>query len=65
MEFARDAASQALIDPVKDVDTCQAFLILAVFPVPKKKWVEDRSWLLMGIAFRQYFLAINCVYFLI
>ncbi|KAG6879520.1 hypothetical protein C0992_001853 [Termitomyces sp. T32_za158] len=25
---------------------------MAVYPIPKKKWAEDRSWLLMGVAIR-------------
>jgi hypothetical protein len=50
MEIARDAAGRALVEGSKSVDLCQAYLIMAVYPVPKKKWVEDRSWLLMGVA---------------
>ncbi|KAG6903225.1 hypothetical protein C0995_002768 [Termitomyces sp. Mi166 len=52
MEFARDAAGRALIDGSKSVDVCQAYLLMAVYPIPKKKWAEDRSWLLMGVAIR-------------
>ncbi|GLB37436.1 putative GAL4-like Zn(II)2Cys6 (or C6 zinc) binuclear cluster DNA-binding domain [Lyophyllum shimeji] len=52
MEFARDAAGRALIDGSKSVDVCQAYLLMAVYPVPKKKWAEDRSWLLKGVAIR-------------
>ncbi|KAF9532237.1 hypothetical protein CPB83DRAFT_807430 [Crepidotus variabilis] len=52
MEFARDFAGNALIEGYRSVDVCQAYLIMAVYPVPKKKWVEDRSWLLMGVAIR-------------
>ncbi|RDB21455.1 Protein priB [Hypsizygus marmoreus] len=52
MDFARDAAGRALIDGSKSIDVYQAYLILAVYPVPKKKWAEDRSWLLMGVAIR-------------
>ncbi|KAF8959024.1 hypothetical protein BDZ97DRAFT_1906286 [Flammula alnicola] len=48
MEFARDLAGQGLVEGHRSVDVCQAYLIMAVYPVPKKKWVEDRSWLLMG-----------------
>ncbi|KAJ7740684.1 fungal-specific transcription factor domain-containing protein [Mycena maculata] len=50
--FARDAAGVALTDGSMGVDICQAYLILAVYPVPKKKFVDDRSWLFMGIAIR-------------
>lgn len=52
MDFARDAAGRALIDGSKSVDVCQAYLLMAVYPVPKKKWMDDRSWLLMGVAIR-------------
>ncbi|TFK42647.1 fungal-specific transcription factor domain-containing protein [Crucibulum laeve] len=52
IEFARDAAGKALIDERRGVDVCQAYLLMAVYPVPKKKWTEDRSWLLMGVAIR-------------
>ncbi|KAK7043609.1 hypothetical protein VNI00_008220 [Paramarasmius palmivorus] len=51
-EFARDAAGKALIEGQKSIEMCQAYLLLAVYPVPKKKWAEDRSWLLMGVAIR-------------
>ena len=51
LEFAEDAARKALNGP-KNVDVCQAFLLLAVYPKPKKKWAEDNSWLLMGVAIR-------------
>ncbi|THU99310.1 hypothetical protein K435DRAFT_751881 [Dendrothele bispora CBS 962.96] len=51
-DFARDAAGKALVEGSKSVDICQAYLLLAVYPVPKKKWTEDRSWLLMGVAIR-------------
>ncbi|KAJ6596817.1 fungal-specific transcription factor domain-containing protein [Mycena vulgaris] len=50
--FARDAASAALIGGSTGVDICQAYLILAVYPIPKKKFVDDRSWLFMGVAIR-------------
>ncbi|KAJ3786797.1 fungal-specific transcription factor domain-containing protein [Lentinula aff. detonsa] len=51
-DFARDAAGKALVDGVKKIDICQAYLLLGVYPSPKKKWAEDRSWLLMGVAIR-------------
>ncbi|KAJ7905417.1 fungal-specific transcription factor domain-containing protein [Mycena olivaceomarginata] len=50
--FARDAAAKALIDGSTGVDICQAYLILAVYPIPKKKFADDRSWLFMGVAIR-------------
>jgi transcriptional regulatory protein LEU3 len=42
--FAREAAALALVDGSTGVDICQAYLILAVYPIPKKKFVDDRSW---------------------
>ncbi|KAJ7156049.1 fungal-specific transcription factor domain-containing protein [Mycena crocata] len=50
--FAIDASAVALIDGFTSVDICQAYLILAVYPIPKKKFVDDRSWLFMGVAIR-------------
>ncbi|KAJ7774748.1 fungal-specific transcription factor domain-containing protein [Mycena metata] len=50
--FARDAAAAALIDGSIGLDICQAYLILGVYPVPKKKFADDRSWLFMGVAIR-------------
>lgn len=52
MDIAYDEAASALVDGPKVVETVQAFLILAVYPVPKKKWSDDRSWLFMGAAIR-------------
>ncbi|KAF8894525.1 fungal-specific transcription factor domain-containing protein [Infundibulicybe gibba] len=52
INFSCDAASRALVDGSKAVDICQAYLLMAVYPVPKKNWAEDRSWLLMGVAIR-------------
>ncbi|KAG7092320.1 hypothetical protein E1B28_008681 [Marasmius oreades] len=52
LEFARDAAGKALVGGQKGVDICQAYLLLGVYPVPKKKWADDRSWLFQGIAIR-------------
>ncbi|KAI0693284.1 hypothetical protein BC835DRAFT_1088575 [Cytidiella melzeri] len=52
MDIAQDAASEALISGQKSVETVQAFLLLAVYPVPQKKWTDCRSWLLAGVAIR-------------
>lgn len=52
MEFARDAAGKALVDGTISIDVCQAYLLLAVYPRPGKKWDKDRSWILMGVAIR-------------
>lgn len=52
MEFARDCAGKGLVEGIRSVEVCQAYLIMAMYPEPKKKWAEDRSWLLMGVAIR-------------
>lgn len=52
MEFARDSAGQGLIEGARSVEVCQAYLIMAVYTMPKKRWAEDRSWLLTGVAIR-------------
>ncbi|KAF9069929.1 fungal-specific transcription factor domain-containing protein [Rhodocollybia butyracea] len=52
IDFAREAAGQALVEGSKRIDICQAYLLLGVYPSPKKKWAEDRSWLFMGVAIR-------------
>jgi transcriptional regulatory protein LEU3 len=51
MEFARDAAGKALADGSKSIDVCQAYLLMAVYPLPKKS-ADDNSWLLIGVAIR-------------
>lgn len=52
MEFAREAAGKALVDEVKSIDVCQAYVLLGVYPMPAKKWAKDRSWLFMGVGIR-------------
>lgn len=52
MEFAREAAGKALVDGVKSIDVCQAYVLLGVYPMPAKKWAKDRSWLFMGVGIR-------------
>ena len=52
MEIAHDAAGETLVSGPKIVETVQAFLLLAVYPMPRKKWSDDRSWLYMGAAIR-------------
>ncbi|KAG7452580.1 uncharacterized protein BT62DRAFT_977217 [Guyanagaster necrorhizus] len=51
-DFARDVAGKSLVDGTKSVDICQAYLLMAVYAAPRKKWEEDRRWLLMGVAIR-------------
>lgn len=52
MDIARELAAEALVRGPKTVETVQAFLLLAVYPRPEKKWADNRSWLFMGAAIR-------------
>ena len=52
MHFAKHAASTALIDGWKSVELCQAYILMAVYAVPARRWEEDRSWLYTGLAIR-------------
>jgi transcriptional regulatory protein LEU3 len=53
MGFAMDAAGKALYG-AKSVDVCQAYLLMAVYPVLKKHADRDNSWLLMGVAIKYF-----------
>ncbi|KZT07105.1 uncharacterized protein LAESUDRAFT_132833 [Laetiporus sulphureus 93-53] len=52
MEYASDAAAEALREGRKTIETCQAYVLMAVFPGPVKKWSEGRGSLLAGLASR-------------
>ncbi|KAH8109643.1 fungal-specific transcription factor domain-containing protein [Phellopilus nigrolimitatus] len=52
MHFAKHAAATALIDGWKSVELCQAYILMAVYAVPARRWEEDRSWLYIGLAIR-------------
>ncbi|KAI4522795.1 hypothetical protein K525DRAFT_222833 [Schizophyllum commune Loenen D] len=52
MRFAHLAAGTALISGTKTVDMCHAFILLALYPMPTKRWEDDRSWIFLGTAIR-------------
>ena len=52
MHFAKHAAATALIDGWKSVELCQAYILMAVYAQPARRWEEDRSWLYIGLAIR-------------
>ena len=52
MEYARLAAGSALIHGQKNVDSVHAYILLALYPVPSKKWEDDRVWIYLGVAIR-------------
>ncbi|KAH7345760.1 hypothetical protein B0J17DRAFT_641065 [Rhizoctonia solani] len=52
MQEARTMAGLALTTWSKSVEIVQAFILLATFPPPSRRWDEDRSWLYLGYATR-------------
>ncbi len=38
MHFAKHAASTALVDGWKSVELCQAYILMAVYAVPARRW---------------------------
>jgi len=52
MHYAQLAAGTALISGTKNVEMCAAYMLLSLYPVPAKKWEQQRSWLYLGLAIR-------------
>ena len=52
MNCARLAAGSTLIGGQKSVETVQAYILLGLYPVPARKWEEDRCWVYLGLAIR-------------
>ncbi|GBE88352.1 hypothetical protein SCP_1301670 [Sparassis crispa] len=52
MKYARLAAGTALIGGQKSVEVVEAYILLALYPVPVRRWEEDRCWLYLGLAIR-------------
>ncbi|TFY56655.1 hypothetical protein EVG20_g8846 [Dentipellis fragilis] len=52
MHFAKASAASAFIDGWKCIEMVQAYLIMAAYGVPTRRWEEDRSWFYSGVAFR-------------
>lgn len=50
--YAQLAAGTALISGPKNVETVSAYILLSLYPVPMRKWEEDRTWLYLGLAIR-------------
>ncbi|THH02772.1 hypothetical protein EW026_g167 [Hermanssonia centrifuga] len=46
---AEQAAATALISG-KSVDDVYAFMLLSMYPVPVRKWEDDKSWIYLGVA---------------
>jgi len=52
MRYAQLAAGTALITGSKNEEMCLAYLLLQLYPVPSRRWEEDRSWVYLGVAIR-------------
>ena len=52
MNCARLAGGSTLIGGQKSVETVAAYLLLSLWPVPARKWEEDRGWVYLGLAIR-------------
>ncbi|KAI0694595.1 hypothetical protein BC835DRAFT_1274282 [Cytidiella melzeri] len=52
MEYARLAAGTALIGGQKSVESVHAFILLSLYPVPARKWEDDRGFIYLGVAIR-------------
>ena len=52
MTYAQLAAGTTLISGPKTVDSVAAYILLSLYPVPMKKWEDDRTWLYLGMALR-------------
>ena len=52
MEYAQLAAGTALISGNKNIEMCQAYLLLSLYPLPARKWEDQRTWLYLGLAVR-------------
>ncbi|CCO32036.1 Protein priB [Rhizoctonia solani AG-1 IB] len=52
MQEAKNMAGLALTTWSKSIEIVQAFILLATFPPPSRRWDEDRTWLYLGYATR-------------
>lgn len=50
--YARFRAGTALISGTKNEEMCAAYLLMQLYPVPAKRWDEDRSWIYLGVGIR-------------
>lgn len=52
MEYGQLAAGTALISGTKNEEMSAAYLLMQLYPVPAKRWDEERSWIYLGVAIR-------------
>jgi hypothetical protein len=61
MQYAQLAAGKALISGNKNVEMCQAYLLLSVYPLTARKWEDQRTWLYLGLAIGYFNFLFSCV----
>ncbi|KAI0058645.1 hypothetical protein BV25DRAFT_1829880 [Artomyces pyxidatus] len=52
MEYARQAAGAAFLGGEKRVEVVQAYILLSLYPVPARRWEDDRCWIYLGQGIR-------------
>ncbi|KAJ7593031.1 hypothetical protein C8J56DRAFT_1023845 [Mycena floridula] len=52
MHYAQLAAGTALISGPKNVELVIGYILLSLYPVPSKRWDDERGWLYLGTAIR-------------
>ncbi|KAI0303682.1 hypothetical protein B0F90DRAFT_1310868 [Multifurca ochricompacta] len=52
MEYARQEAGAAFLGGQKRVEVVQAFYLLSLYPIPARRWEDDRSWIYLGQGIR-------------
>ncbi|EJD35898.1 hypothetical protein AURDEDRAFT_117234 [Auricularia subglabra TFB-10046 SS5] len=52
MDVTKKMAGEAIVNTTKSIEHCQAFILLASYPAPDRKYSENRNWLYSGVAFR-------------
>lgn len=62
MKSARLAAGTALIGGQKSVEVVQAYILLSLYPVPARRWEDDRSFIYLGLAIRCVPLPVFCAW---
>lgn len=52
MEYARQEAGSTFLGGQKRVEVVQAYYLLSLYPIPARRWEDDRSWIYLGQAIR-------------
>ncbi|KAK0214520.1 hypothetical protein IW262DRAFT_1514891 [Armillaria fumosa] len=51
MHFAKCSAAHALVlDEMKSVELCQAYILMSIYAAPERSWDRDQTWIYIGLA---------------